>query len=325
MKLPRRNFLHLVAGAAALPALSRIAKAQAYPTRPVRIVVGFPAGGTTDVMARLMGQWLSERLGQQFIIENRAGAAGNIAAEAVVKAPPDGYTLLQVGTPNAINATLYTNLSFNFIRDIAPVSGIMRVSYVIVVHPSVPATTVPEFIAYAKANPGKINMASAGSGTPQHIYGELFKMMAGVDLVHVPYRGGAPAITDLLGGQVQVIFSPVPESIEHIRAGKLRPLAVMTGTRLDVLPNIPTVGDFLPGYEASGWQGVGAPKNTPAEIIDKLNKEISVGLTDPKINARIADLGGLVLAGSPADFGKLIPDYTEKLANVIKFAGIKAD
>jgi tripartite-type tricarboxylate transporter receptor subunit TctC len=325
MKLPRRQFLHLTAGAAALPAVSRFALAQAYPARPVRWVVGFPAGGTTDIMARLMGQWLSERLGQQFVIENRAGAAGNIAAEAVVKAPPDGYTLLQVGTPNAINATLYTNLSFNFIRDIVPVSGIMRVSYVIVVHPSVPATTVPEFIAYAKANPGKINMASAGSGTPQHIYGELFKMMAGVDLVHVPYRGGAPAITDLLGGQVQVIFSPVPESIEHIRAGKLRPLAVMSGTRLDVLPNIPTVGDFLPGYEASGWQGVGAPKNTPAEIIDKLNKEISVGLTDPKINARIADLGGLVLAGSPAAFGKLISDYIEKLAKVIKFAGIKAD
>jgi tripartite-type tricarboxylate transporter receptor subunit TctC len=325
MKLPRRQFLHLAASAAALPAVSRIARAQAYPSRPVRIVVGFPAGGTTDVMARLMGQWLSERLGQQFVIENRPGAAGNIAAEAVVKAPPDGYTLLQVGIPNAINATLYTNLSFNFIRDIAPVSGIMRVSYVIVVHPSVPATTVPEFIAYAKANPGKINMASAGSGTPQHIYGELFKMMAGVDLVHVPYRGGAPAITDLLGGQVQVIFSPVPESIEHIRAGKLRPLAVMTGTRLDVLPNIPTVGDFLPGYEASGWQGVGAPKNTPAETIEKLNKEISVGLTDPKINARIADLGGLVLTGSPAAFGKLISDYTEKLAKVIKFAGIKAE
>jgi tripartite-type tricarboxylate transporter receptor subunit TctC len=326
MKLPRRNFLHLAAGAAAVPAASRFAFAQAYPSRPVRIVVGFPAGGTTDVMARLMGQWLSERLGQQFVIENRPGAAGNIAAEAVVKAPPDGYTLLQVGTPNAINnATLYTNLGFNFIRDIAPVSGIMRVSYVIVVHPSVPATTVPEFIAYAKANPGKINMASAGSGTPQHIYGELFKMMAGVDLVHVPYRGGAPAITDLLGGQVQVIFSPVPESIEHIRAGKLRPLAVMSATRLDLLPNISTVADFLPGYEASGWQGIGAPKNTPAEIIDKLNKEISVGLIDPKINARIAELGGSMLAGSPAAFGKLVSDYTEKLAKVIKLAGIRPE
>jgi tripartite-type tricarboxylate transporter receptor subunit TctC len=325
MKLPRRKFLHLAAGAAALPAVSRFAWAQAYPTRPVRIVVGFPAGGTTDVIARLMGQWLSERLGQQFVIENRPGAAGNIAAEAVVKAAPDGYTLLQVGTPNAINATLYTNLGFNFIRDIAPVSGIMRVSYVIVVHPSVPATTVPEFIAYARANSGKINMASAGSGTPQHLYGELFKMMAGVDLVHVPYRGGAPAITDLLGGQVQVIFSPVPESIEHIRAGKLRPLAVMSATRLDLLPNIPTVADFLPGYEASGWQGLGAPKNTPAEIIDKLNNEISVGLAHPKINARIAELGGSVLAGSPAAFGKLVSDYTEKLAKVIKLAGIRPE
>src|SRR5258707_4497368 len=247
MKLPRRNFLHLAAGAAALPVVSRDVFAQASPTRPVRIVVGFPAGGATDITARLMAQWLSDRLGQQFVIENRPGAAGNIAAEAVVKAPPDGYTLLQVGTPNAINATLYTNLSFNFIRDIAPVSGIMRVSYVIVVHPSVPATTVPEFIAYAKANPGKINIASAGSGTPQHIFGEIFKMMAGVDLTHVPYRGGAPATTDLLGGQVQVIFSPLPESIEHIKAGKLRPLAVTTTARLDELPDIPTVGDFLRG------------------------------------------------------------------------------
>jgi tripartite-type tricarboxylate transporter receptor subunit TctC len=325
MELPRRKFLQLASVAAALPALSRVANAQTYPTRPVRIVVGFPAGGTTDVIARLMGQWLSERLGQQFVIENRPGAAGNIAAEAVVKAAPDGYTLLQVGTPNAINATLYTNLGFNFIRDIAPVSGIMRVSYVIVVHPSVPATTVPEFIAYARVNPGKINMASAGSGTPQHLYGELFKMMAGVDLVHVPYRGGAPAITDLLGGQVQVIFSPVPESIEYIKAGKLRPLAVMSGTRLDLLPSVPTVADFLPGYEASGWQGIGAPKNTPAEIIDKLNKEISVGLIDPKISARIAELGGSVLAGSPAAFGKLVSDYTEKLAKVIKLAGIRPE
>jgi tripartite-type tricarboxylate transporter receptor subunit TctC len=291
----------------------------------VRIVVGFPAGGTTDIMARLMGQWLLKRLGQQFVIENRPGAAGNIAAEAVVKAAPDGYTLLQVGAPNAINATLYTNLGFNFIRDIAPVSGIMRVSYVIVLHPSVPATTVPEFIAYASANPGKINMASAGSGTPQHIYGELFKMMAGVDLVHVPYRGGAPAITDLVGGQVQVIFSPVPESIEHIRAGKLRPLAVMGGTRLDLLPNIPTVADFLPGYEASGWSGVGAPKNTPAQIVDKLNKEINAGLADPKMQARLADFGGTPLVVSPADFGRLIAEETEKWGKVVRDANIKAE
>jgi len=325
MKLARRRFLHLAAGVAASPAVARFAFAQTYPTRPVRIVVGFPAGGTTDVMARLVGQWLSERLGQQFVIENRPGAAGNIAAEAVVKAAPDGYTLLQIGTPNAINATLYTNLGFNFIRDIVPVGGIMRVSYVIVVHPSVPATTVPEFIAYARANPGRINMASAGTGTPQHIYGELFKMKAAVDLVHVPYRGGAPAITDLLGGQVQVIFSPVLESIEHIKAGKLRPLAVMGANRSDLLPSIPTVAEFLPGYEASGWQGIGAPRSTPAEIIEKLNKEINAGLTDPKINARIVELGGSVLAGSPAAFGKLVSDYIEKLAEVIKSAGVRPE
>ena len=325
MKLPRRQFLHLAAGAAALPAVSRVARAQTYPTRPVRIIVGFPAGGATDILARLTGQWLSERLGQQFIIENRAGAGGNIGTEAVVKAPPDGYTLLQVATPNGLNAALYTNLNFNFVRDIAPVVGIMRTSYVIVVHPSVPATTVPEFIAYAKANAGKVNMASAGNGTPQHIFGELFKMMAGVDLTHVPYRGGAPATTDLLGGQVQVIFSPLPESIEHIRAGKLRPLAVTTVIRLDVLPNIPTVGDFLPGYEGTGWLGVGAPKNTPAEIIDKLNKEINAGLADPKIVARIAELGGAVLGGSPTAFGKIVSDDIEKWAKVIRSAGIKAD
>jgi tripartite-type tricarboxylate transporter receptor subunit TctC len=325
MKLPRRQFLRLAAGAAALPAASRIAIAQAYPSRPVRIVVGFPAGGATDISARLMGQWLSERFGQQFIIENRAGAGGNIGTEAVVKAPPDGYTLLQVATPNGLNAALYANLNFNFVRDIAPVSGVMRTSYVIVVHPSVPATTVPEFIAYAKTHPGKIHMASAGNGTPQHIFGELFKMMAGVDLIHVPYRGGAPATTDLLGGQVQVIFSPLPESIEHVRAGKLRPLAVTTATRLDVLPSIPTVGDFLPGYEATGWLGVGAPRNTPTEIIDRLNKEIGAGLADPKIAARIADLGGTVLAGPPAAFGKLVSDDIEKWAKVIKFSGLKPE
>ena len=325
MKLPRRTFLHLAAVAAALPAVSRFARAQSYPMRPVRIIVGFPAGGATDILARLTGQWLSERLGQQFIIENRAGAGGNIGTEAVVKAPPDGYTLLQVATPNGLNAALYTNLNFNFVRDIAPVVGIMRTSYVIVIHPSVPATTVPEFIAYAKANAGKVNMASAGNGTPQHIFGELFKMMAGVDLTHVPYRGGAPATTDLIGGQVQVIFSPLPESIEHIKAGKLRPLAVTTVTRLDVLPNIPTVGDFLPGYEGTGWLGVGAPKNTPAEIIDKLNKEINAGLADPKIVARIAELGGAVLGGSPTAFGKIVSDDIEKWAKVIRSAGIKAD
>src|SRR5262245_42475823 len=321
----RRQFLHLAVGGAALPAVPRFAWAQAYPSRLVRIIVGFPPGGPSDILARLIGQWLSERLGQPFVIENRPGAGGNIGTEAVVKAPPDGYTLLQVDATRAINATLYTNLNFNFIRDITPVIGIMRVPGVIVVHPSIPATTVPEFIAYAKANPGKLSMASGGNGTPQHLYGELFKMMAGVDIVHVPYRGNAPATTDLLGGQVQVMFGAVPDSIEYIRAGKLRPLAVTTATRLEVLPNIPTVGEFLPGYAASGWQGVGAPKNTPADIVDKLNKEINAGLADPKIKARIADLGGTVLAGSPADFGKLIAEETEKWAKVIKFAGIKPE
>jgi tripartite-type tricarboxylate transporter receptor subunit TctC len=325
MKFPRRKFLHLAAGAAAMPAMSRVTWAQSYPTRPVRIVVGFPAGGLNDILARLMGQWLSERLGQQFVIENRPGAGGNIGTEVAVRAPADGYTLLQVSAPNAINATLYANLNFNFIRDIAPVIGVMRVPGVIVVHPSVPATTVPEFIAYAKANPGKINFASSGNGTPQHVYGELFKMMAGVNMVHVPYRGEAPAITDLLGGQVQVIFGTVPGSIEHIRASKLRPLAVTTATRLEVLPNIPTVGEFLPGYEASGWQGVGAPKNTPADIIDKLNKEVNAALADPKLKARLADLGGTDLAGSPADFGKLNVEETEKWAKVVKFSGAKAE
>jgi tripartite-type tricarboxylate transporter receptor subunit TctC len=326
LKLPhRRKFLHLAAGAAALPFAPHIARAQAYPSRPVRIIVPFPAGGATDIVARLTGQWLAERLGQQFIIENRAGAGGNIGVEAVVKASPDGYTLLQISTPNGLNAALYPNLNFNFVRDIAPVIGITRSSYAIVVHPSVPAATVPEFIAYAKANPGKINMASAGNGTPQHIFGELFKMMAGVDLTHVPYRGGAPATTDLLGGQVQVYFSPIPESIEHIKAGKLRPLAVTTATRQDVLPNIPTVGDFLPGYEGAGWQGVGVPKNTPAEIVDKLNKEIGAGLIDPKIIARIAELGGAVLGGSSAAFGKIISDDVERWTNVIRAANIKPE
>jgi tripartite-type tricarboxylate transporter receptor subunit TctC len=321
----RRTFLRLGAGAAALPTASRIAWAQAYPSRPVRIVVGFPAGGATDILARMTGQWLSERLGQQFIIENRAGAGGNIGTEAVVKAPPDGYTLLQIATPNGLNAALYQSLNFNFVRDIAPVIGAMRTSYAMVVHPSVPANTVPEFIAYAKANPGKINMASAGNGTPQHIFGELFKMMAGVDLIHVPYRGGAPATTDLLGAQVQVIFSPLPESIEHIKAGKLRPLAVTTATRLDVLPNTPAVREFLPGYEGTGWLGLGAPRNTPAEIIDRLNKEMTAGLADPQIIARISELGGTVLGGSPAAFGEIIADDVEKWVKVIKFANIKPD
>jgi len=325
MKLHRRTFLGLAAGAAALPAASRVARAQAYPSRPVRIIVGFPAGGATDIQARLMGQWLSERLGQQFIIENRAGASGNIGTEAVAKAPADGYTLLQIVTPNAINAVLYTNLSFDFIRDIAPVIPVARLAYVVVVHPSVPATTIPEFIAYAKANPGKINYGSAGPGTPQNIACELFKMMTGVNLVHVPYRGGAPAVTDLIGGHLQVIFCPVSESIEQIKTGKLRALAVTTAARLDVFPDVPTVGDFVPGYEASGFAGIGAPRNTPADIIDLLNKELNAGLADAKIRARIVELGGTVLGGSPAAFGKIISEATEKWGKVIKFAGIKVE
>jgi tripartite-type tricarboxylate transporter receptor subunit TctC len=325
VKLPRRNFLHLAAGAAALPAVPRIAKAQAYPTRPVRIIVGFVAGGSTDIMARLIGQWLSERLGQPFIIENRPGAGTNIATEAVVHAAADGYTLLLVNPPNAINATLYDKLNYNFIRDIAPVAGIARVANVMLVNPSVPATTVPAFIAYAKANPGKLNMASSGVGSSAHVGGELFKMMTGVNLVHVPYRGASPALTDLIGGQVQVYFSTMPSCIEYVRAGTLRALAVTTSTRLEVLPDIPPVGDFVPGYEASSWFGGGAPKGTPAEIIDKLNKEINAGLADPKMKARIADLGSEILPGSPADFGKLIADETEKWAKVIKFAGIKPE
>jgi len=311
--------------AAALPAVSRIARAQAYPSRPVRIIVGFPPGGATDIQARLMGQWLSERLGQQFIVENRAGASGNIGTEAVVKAPADGYTLLQVVTPNAINAALYTNLNFDFVRDIAPVVCAARLSYVVVVHPSVPAATIPEFIAYAKANPGKINYGSAGQGTPQNIACELFKMMTGLNLVHVPYKGGAPAVADLIAGHVQVVFAPVSESIQQVKAGRLRALAVTTAARLDVLPEVPTVGEFVPGYEASGFAGIGAPRNTPAEIIAMLNKELNAGLADSKIKARIVELGGTVLGGSPAEFGAIISEATEKWARVIKFAGIKAD
>jgi tripartite-type tricarboxylate transporter receptor subunit TctC len=325
MEFPRRTFLQLAAGAAALPAVPRMARAQAYPSRPVRIVVGFPAGGATDIQARLMGQWLSDRLGQQFIIENRSGASGNIGTEAVARAAPDGYTLLQIVTPHAINAALYSNLSFDFIRDIAPVVCSARLGYVIVVHPSVPATTVPEFIAYAKANPGKINYGSAGPGTPQNIACELFKMMAGVNLVHVPYRGGAPAVTDLIGGQIQVIFAPLSESIQQIKAGQLRALAVTTAARLNVLPDTPTVADFVPGYEASGFAGIGVPKNTPAEIVELLNKELNAGLADSKIKGRIVELGGTVLGGTPAAFGTIISDAIEKWARVIKFAGIKVE
>jgi tripartite-type tricarboxylate transporter receptor subunit TctC len=325
MKLPRRRFLHLAASAAALPAVSRIARAQTYPTRPVRIIVGFAAGGGADITARLMGQWLSERLGQQFLIENRQGAGSNIGTEAVAKAGADGYTLLLVTTANAINATLYDKLNFDFARDIASVAGIMRVPNVMEVNPSVPVKTVPEFIAYAKANPGKLNYASGGNGTTAHVAGELFRNLAGVNMQHVPYRGIGPALTDLLGGQVQVMFDAMSGSIEHIRAGRLRALAVTTVTHSEMLPDLPTVGEFLPGFEVSQWYGVGVSKNAPAEIIGKLNKEINAGLADPKLKARLADLGGTVLVGSPADFGKLVADETEKWGKVVRAANIKAE
>jgi tripartite-type tricarboxylate transporter receptor subunit TctC len=325
MEFPRRTFLQLAVGAAALPAAPRIARSETYPSRPVRIVVGFAAGGATDIQARLMGQWLSDRLGQQFIIENRAGASGNIGTEAVAKAAADGYTLLQIVTPHAINAALYSNLNFDFARDIAPVICAARLAYVVVVHPSVPAKTIPELIAYAKANPGKINYGSAGHGTPQNIACELFKMMAGVDMVHVPYRGGAPAATDLVAGHLQVIFAPVSESIQHIKAGSLRALAVTTTSRLDVLPDVPVLADSVPGYEASGFAGIGVPRGTPADIIDLLNKELNAGLLDSKVRARIEELGGTVAGGTPAEFGKILAEATEKWGKVIKFAGIKVE
>ena len=325
MKLSRLQFLHLAAGAIALPAVSRIARAQTYPTRPVRLIVGFPAGGATDLYARLIGQVLGERLGQQFIIENRPGAASNIATEAVARAAPDGYTLLMATPANAINATLYDKLNFNFIRDIAPVARIAYTPLVVVVHPSVPVRTVPEFIAYAKANPGKLNMGSGGIGSPPHVAGELFKMITGVNMVPVQYRGGAPAVADLLGGQLQVMFNVTPESIEYIRAGKLRALAVTSISRSDALPDLPIVADFIPGFEASFWAGVGAPKNTPAEIIGKLNKEINTALADPVLKARFADLVSTVFPTSPVEFGKFIADETEKWGKVVRFAGIKAE
>ena len=325
MKLARRQFLQVAAGAIATPVLSRVACAQSYPSRPVRIVVGFAPGGPSDSLARLMGQWLSERLGRPFVVENRPGASGNIAAETVVRAAPDGYTLLMVSTTNTINPTLYDKLSFDFLRDIAPIAAMTREPHVIVVNPSVPAKTVPEFLAYARANPGKINMASPGNGTGPHMAGELFKTMTGVDMVHVPYRGAGPAYTDLLGGQVQVMFPGPAGSIGYIRAGQLRVLAVTTTTRFELLPDVPTVGEFVPGYEASSWFGIGAPRNTPVEIIDTLNKEINAGLASPPLKARLADLGGTVLPGSPTDFGKLIADETEKWGKVIRAANIKAE
>jgi tripartite-type tricarboxylate transporter receptor subunit TctC len=323
MKLPRRQFLHGAAGAAALSVVSRVAWAQTYPARPVRIVVGFAAGGPNDILARLIGQWLSERLGQPFVIDNRPGGGGNIGTEAVVRAPADGYTLLLVASSNAINATLYEKLNFNFIRDIAPVAGIFRGPYAMVVHPSVPAKTLPEFIAHAKANPGRLNIASPGIGTGPHVAGELFKMMAGIDMVHVLYRGGGPALADLLGGGVQLMFPGTAASVAYVRAGSLRALAVTTATRSEALPDTPTVGEFVPGYEASSVFGLGAPKNTPTEIVDKLNREINAALADPKLKARLADLGGTVLALSPADFSRLIAEETEKWGRVIHAAKLK--
>jgi tripartite-type tricarboxylate transporter receptor subunit TctC len=325
MKLPRRRFLHLAASAAALPAVSRFVWAQDYLRRPVRLIAGFAPGGGNDIVARLMGQWLSARTAQQFIIENRPGAGTNIATEAVVNAPPDGYTLLLVALPNASNASLYDKLNFNFIRDIAPVAGVVRTSLVMVVNPSVPAKTVPEFIAYAKASPGKVNMASAGTGSVGHLAGELFKMMAGVNLVHVPYRGNGPALTALLGGQVEVLFPTLASSMEFIRNGKLRGLAVTSAMRSDAMADLPSVGEFVPGYEITTWYGVGAPKGAPAEVIDKINEEISAGLADPKMKARFADLGDVPMPMTPAEFGKFIADETEKWGKVIHAANIKPE
>jgi tripartite-type tricarboxylate transporter receptor subunit TctC len=325
MTLLRRTFLQLAGGAVALPMVSRLARAQAYPARPVRIIIGYTPGGSADLTARLMGQWLSERLGQQFLIESRPGAGTNLATEAVVNAPPDGYTLLLVAPANAINATLYEKLNHNFLRDIALVAGINRFPNVMEVNPSVPAKTVPEFIAYAKANPGKLNMASSGAGSTIHVSGELFKMMTGINMVHVPYRGGAPALTDMIAGQVQVMFDNIPTSLEFIRAGKLRPLAITSTVRSELLPDIPTVADFVPGYEASAWYGIGAPKSTPTEIIEKLNTTINAILADPTVKKRFADMGATLLPGSPAQFAKFIADETEKWGKVVKFSGAKPE
>ena len=322
----RRAFIGLCGAVAAWPlARTTPAAAQTYPARPVRWLIGFSPGGTTDILSRIVAQWLSEQLGPPFVVESRPGAASNLAAEAVVRAPPDGYTVLLAGAPNAINATLYSRLNFNFIRDIAPVVGIVGVPNVMVVHPSVPVKTVPEFLTYAKANPGKINMASSGVGSSPHLAGELFKMMAGVDVQHVPYRGAAQAVTDLLAGQVQLYFVTTPVSIEYIKSGRLRPLAVTTATRVAELPDVPTIGEYVPGYEASAWYGVGVPKDTPAEIVGRLNRAVNAAIADPKVRARLLELGCTVLGGSPAEFGKLIADETEKWAKVVRFAGAKAD
>jgi tripartite-type tricarboxylate transporter receptor subunit TctC len=325
MKLPRRGFLRLAVTATAMPAVARVATAQAYPARPVRIIVGFAAGGSSDIGARLIGQWLQERLGQPFVIENRAGAATNIATETVVHAAPDGYTLLMVGPSSTINATLYDKLSFVFLRDIAPVASTIRQPQMILANPSLPAKTIPELIAYAKANPGKITIASAGTGSSGHLAGELFKMMAGVNMLHVPYRGAGPALTDLLGGQVLTGVTGISGSIEQVRTGKLRALAVTTTARAAALPEVPTVGEFLPGFDAGDVLGVGAPKDTPPEIIDKLNREINAALADPKLSARFADLGGTPLALTPAQYGKLLADETEKWGKVIRSANIKSE
>jgi tripartite-type tricarboxylate transporter receptor subunit TctC len=324
-RLSRRQFLRLVAGTAVVPAMPWIASARTYPARPVRVIVPYAPAGDSDLIARLIGQWLSERLGQQFVVENRPGAATNIGTEAVARAPADGYTLLVAAPPAAINATLYEKLNFNFIRDIAPVAAVIRAPFVMEINPSVPAKTIPEFIAYARSNPGKISMASTGTGSGPHAAGELFKMMAGVGVVHVPYRGQGPALTDLLGGQVQLYFAAIPSAFQYIRTGQLRSLAVTTAARSEVLPEVPPMSDFLPGYEASFWGGFCAPKDTPTEIVDTLNSEINAALADPKIQARFADLGATVLRGTPADFGKLISDETEKWGKVVKFAGIKPD
>ena len=325
MKLERRKLLKFAGVVVATPMISQIARAQAYPTRPVRFIHGYVPGGSADITARLIGQWLSDRLGQPFIVESRPGAGSNIGTEAVVRANPDGYTILLVAPANAINATLYERLPYNFIQDIAPVAGLIRFPNVMEVNPSVPATTVPEFIAYAKANPGRINMASSGNGSTIHMSGELFKMMTGITMVHVPYRGAAPALTDMIGGQVQVMFDNVPSSIEYVRTGKLRALAVTTARRSEVLPDIPTVGDFVPGYESSAWYGVGVPRNTARDIIDRLSREINAGLADPKLKAQFADLSATVIPGSPDDFGKLIAEETEKWGKVVKFSGAKAN
>jgi tripartite-type tricarboxylate transporter receptor subunit TctC len=325
MKLSRRCFLRFASGAIALPASSRLARAQTYPSRPVRLIIGYTPGGSADLTARLMGQWLSEKLGQSFIVENRPGASTNIATEAVLRAAPDGYTLLLVAPANAINATLYYRLNFNFIGEVEPVAGLIRFPNVVVVNPSLPIKSIPELIAYAKANPGKLNMASSGNGSTIHMSGELFKMLTDINMVHVPYRGGAPALTDLIAGQVQVMFDNIPTCAEHVKSGKLRGLAVTSTTRSEVLPDLPTVADFLPGYEASAWYGLGAPKGTPADIVDRLNKAVNEILADPKVKAKFSEYGAILLPGSSADFGKLLADETEKWAKVVKFSGAKVD